>query len=139
MVTSGLVSAVEVVPFLVRTLTEIGCWFTSDRVRLLVNFIPRWLIIIAILGLYLRLYFIIHKAHTRFMSFDEDATGSFQMESSTSRVSLNVSSATDECEVGTPTLPTHSRIGRPSPLLKRASFTFQVFCRYTYRGRYLIR
>jgi hypothetical protein len=133
----------RVVPYLVRTLTEAGCWFTSDRVRLLVNFLPRWLIIIAILGLYLRLYFIIHKAHTRFMSFDEDATGSLQMESSTTRsaprVSLNVSSGTDGCEAGRPTLPTHSRIGRPSPVLKRVGVPFQIFSNHTYCSRYPIR
>lgn len=40
-----------------------GCWFTSDLTRLLVNFIPRWLIIISILAIYIRLYFVIYKAH----------------------------------------------------------------------------
>ncbi|KAF2202701.1 hypothetical protein GQ43DRAFT_413143 [Delitschia confertaspora ATCC 74209] len=48
------------------------CWFTSDRVRLLVNFLPRWLIIIAILALYVHLYRIIYKAHNGFMTFDQD-------------------------------------------------------------------
>ncbi|KAH6709241.1 G protein-coupled glucose receptor regulating Gpa2-domain-containing protein [Leptodontidium sp. MPI-SDFR-AT-0119] len=66
------------------------CWFTSDRVRLLVNFLPRWLIIIVILALYIRLYFIIRKAHSRFMSFDDegdDAIGSLQQtESDSSRL-----------------------------------------------------
>lgn len=49
-----------------------GCWFASDRVRLLVNFIPRWLIIVIILGLYWRLYRLIYKAHNRFMSFQDE-------------------------------------------------------------------
>lgn len=40
-----------------------GCWFTSDTTRLLVNFIQRWIIIVSILAIYVRLYFIIYKAH----------------------------------------------------------------------------
>ncbi|KAF2739834.1 hypothetical protein EJ04DRAFT_483211 [Polyplosphaeria fusca] len=52
------------------------CWFTSDKVRLLVNFLPRWLIIIIILALYARLYRIIYKAHSRFMSFNESTYNS---------------------------------------------------------------
>lgn len=108
-------------------LTRSGCWFVSDRVRLLVNFIPRWLIIITILALYLRLYFIIHKAHTRFISFDEDAVGSLQIDStgtrSTPGISLNLSSsAEDDCEGGARIPPRHTRIGRASPVLKRVSF-----------------
>lgn len=61
------------------------CWFVSDTVRLFVNFIPRWLIIIIILALYTRLYFIIYKSHSRFMSFSEDADESLP----TSSVSSN--------------------------------------------------
>ncbi|KAG4430336.1 hypothetical protein IFR05_014189 [Cadophora sp. M221] len=85
------------------------CWFTSDRVRLLVNFLPRWLIIIAILALYIRLYFIIRKAHTRFMSFDDerdDAIGSLrQTESDSSRLrSGNGSGNRSAC--GRDSLPT---------------------------------
>jgi hypothetical protein len=116
------------------------CWFTSDRVRLLVNFLPRWLIIIIILGLYLRLYFIIHKAHSRFMSFDEDATGSMQMSGSRNRnnardirVEVNISMTSskngsmgktsdvqsDDCERAVEVAPTHARIPRASPHLKR--------------------
>jgi len=108
------------------------CWFTSDTVRLLVNFIPRWLIIISILGLYLRLYFIIHKAHTRFMSFDEDGTGgSMQMTGSRVTPQLsrhgyspnpssnnNSSGRSDDCERGPVPPPVHARIGR-APHLKR--------------------
>jgi hypothetical protein len=99
----------------------LGCWFTSDRVRLLVNFIPRWLIIIAILGLYLRLYFIIHKAHNRFISFDDDTVGSLQASSSTPRngrrQTFNISSSAEgdnEAERSQ-----HTRIGRASPVLRR--------------------
>ena len=93
-----------------------GCWFTSDRTRLLVNFIPRWIIIITILALYIRLYFIIHKAHSRFMSFDEDAVGSLQTGSSVMNIS---SSAEEDCEHRGQANPRHTRIGRASPVLKR--------------------
>ncbi|KAF4635556.1 hypothetical protein G7Y89_g2542 [Cudoniella acicularis] len=110
------------------------CWFTSDRTRLLVNFIPRWLIILIILALYVRLYFIIHKAHNRFMSFDEDATGSLQTASSVirsaPRLSMNISSsADDDCERNgaAAAAPTHTRIGRASPVLKRISHQMMVY------------
>ncbi|KAH6675579.1 G protein-coupled glucose receptor regulating Gpa2-domain-containing protein [Halenospora varia] len=109
------------------------CWFTSDTVRLLVNFIPRWLIIISILGLYVRLYFIIHTAHNRFMSFDEDAVGSLRTGSSMTRsggprLSLNISSGPDDdCERVVQPAPTHTRIGRASPVLKRISYQMMVY------------
>lgn len=126
------------------------CWFTSDRTRLLVNFIPRWLIIITIIGLYLRLYFIIHKAHSRFMSFDEDATGSFQMSGHAShvrsapRVPINMnskgSSSNDsssnssrnelkspEADVEIVVAPTHNRIPKSSPHLKRISYQMMTY------------
>ncbi|OAA58719.1 Glucose receptor Git3 [Cordyceps fumosorosea ARSEF 2679] len=48
------------------------CWFTSDKTRLLVNFLPRWVIIVLMLLLYLRLHFIIHRAHDNFVSFNDD-------------------------------------------------------------------
>jgi hypothetical protein len=51
-----------------------GCWFTSDEVRLLVNFIPRWIIIIAVLAMYARLYLVLFKAH-KFMSSNEESSG----------------------------------------------------------------
>ncbi|EPS35428.1 hypothetical protein H072_11174 [Dactylellina haptotyla CBS 200.50] len=38
------------------------CWLTSDMNRLLVNFIPRWIIVIAIAIIYARLYMIVRKA-----------------------------------------------------------------------------
>ncbi|KAF3171765.1 hypothetical protein TWF788_009669 [Orbilia oligospora] len=38
------------------------CWLTSDLMRLLINFIPRWLIVIAIALIYIRLYMIVRKA-----------------------------------------------------------------------------
>ncbi|KAF5686332.1 G coupled receptor 1 [Fusarium denticulatum] len=44
------------------------CWFTSDEVRLLANFVPRWVIIITILSMYARLYFILRKSHKSFIS-----------------------------------------------------------------------
>lgn len=49
-----------------------GCWFTSDKTRLLVNFLPRWIIIGLMLLLYLRLHFIIHRAHDNFVSFNDE-------------------------------------------------------------------
>jgi hypothetical protein len=54
----------------VASLTNLtGCWFTSDKVRLLANFIPRWIIIAIILAMYARLYYILHRAHKSFLSF----------------------------------------------------------------------
>ncbi|KAI8649046.1 hypothetical protein NCS55_01478100 [Fusarium keratoplasticum] len=44
------------------------CWFTSDEIRLLVNFVPRWAIIFAILFMYGNLYYILHRAHKRTLS-----------------------------------------------------------------------
>ncbi|KAF3942021.1 hypothetical protein ABW19_dt0200045 [Dactylella cylindrospora] len=38
------------------------CWLTSDIMRLVVNFIPRWIIVIAIALIYTRLYMIVRKA-----------------------------------------------------------------------------
>ena len=45
---------------------NIGCWFPSDKTRLLVNFLPRWLIIFIILAMYLHLYILIYKTHHDF-------------------------------------------------------------------------
>jgi hypothetical protein len=39
------------------------CLFTSDKVRLLINYVPRWIIILTILFLYFRLYFLVHCVH----------------------------------------------------------------------------
>ncbi|EFW99437.1 hypothetical protein CMQ_7805 [Grosmannia clavigera kw1407] len=47
------------------------CWFTSDRVRLFANFIPRWLIIVIMLIMYARLYVVLFRAH-RFMSSSDE-------------------------------------------------------------------
>ncbi|KAK6510817.1 hypothetical protein TWF506_009912 [Arthrobotrys conoides] len=38
------------------------CWLTSDLMRLLINFIPRWIIVITIALIYIRLYMIVRKA-----------------------------------------------------------------------------
>ncbi|KAJ4353417.1 uncharacterized protein N0V89_005146 [Didymosphaeria variabile] len=80
--------------------SDIGawCWFGSDRTRLLVNFVPRWVIIVAMLGLYAHLYRIIHLAHEQFISFQDE---------SSSRGLAGISS---ETENGSST----RRIGRPS-------------------------
>ncbi|KAH7169694.1 G protein-coupled glucose receptor regulating Gpa2-domain-containing protein [Fusarium flagelliforme] len=50
------------------------CWFTSDKVRLLANFVPRWAIIITILAMYARLYFILRKSHKSFISLGNSAS-----------------------------------------------------------------
>ncbi|SPO01563.1 uncharacterized protein DNG_04236 [Cephalotrichum gorgonifer] len=42
------------------------CWFTSDKVRLLVNFVPRWIVIVAMLIMYSHLALVLHRAHGRF-------------------------------------------------------------------------
>ena len=110
--------------FLSKKLRYSGCWFTSDEVRLLVNFVPRWLIIITILGLYLRLYFILHKAHTRFTSFDDEVPRDQELitsdNTSAPNSSLNMSSsANDSCDQGGG--PTHIMIGGNLTVLKKVS------------------
>ncbi|KAF5697523.1 G coupled receptor 1 [Fusarium mundagurra] len=52
------------------------CWFTSDEVRLLANFVPRWVIIITILSMYARLYFILRKSHRSFISLGNSNSAS---------------------------------------------------------------
>lgn len=52
----------------------IGCWFTSDKVRLLANFVPRWVIILTILAMYSRLYFFLRRAHRSFLSFGDSSS-----------------------------------------------------------------
>jgi hypothetical protein len=51
-----------------------GCWFTSDEVRLLVNFVPRWIIIAIMLAMYIRLYLVLYRAHSPFSSSHESTT-----------------------------------------------------------------
>ncbi|KLU89282.1 hypothetical protein MAPG_08256 [Magnaporthiopsis poae ATCC 64411] len=38
------------------------CWFADDKARLFVNFVPRWIIILTILILYLRIYFVLSRS-----------------------------------------------------------------------------
>ncbi|OLN95939.1 G-protein coupled receptor 1-like protein 2 [Colletotrichum chlorophyti] len=47
------------------------CWFTSDKVRLLVNFIPRWVIIVTMFALYAYLSYVLYTAHVRLSSLQE--------------------------------------------------------------------
>ncbi|RAL04824.1 putative cAMP receptor-like protein [Aspergillus ibericus CBS 121593] len=49
------------------------CWFTSDRVRLLTNFIPRWMIIFIILCIYTRLCLFLYQSH-KSISSDHEVT-----------------------------------------------------------------
>ncbi|KAK3348821.1 hypothetical protein B0T25DRAFT_230094 [Lasiosphaeria hispida] len=51
------------------------CWFTSDEVRLLVNFVPRWTIIVIMFLMYARLYFILFRAHRRLVSLEASESG----------------------------------------------------------------
>jgi hypothetical protein len=46
------------------------CLFTSDEIRLLVNYVPRWIIIITILCLYIRLFRLIHNIRKESNSLD---------------------------------------------------------------------
>lgn len=101
---------------------KIGCWFTSDKLRLLINFIPRWLIVIAILALYARVYFVIHKVHTEVTSFD-DGDGSPRVgdrSGSNQAVSINMSrNVNEECQRDG-AVPSYVRRGRSeTPVLKR--------------------
>lgn len=106
-------------------LTQIGCWFTNDKTRLLVNFIPRWLIIVAILIIYTRLYFIVYNAHERFLSMDEEASGSRQSVGM-AKMSRNSALTCDQIEVEELQGPRHKRTSkvprsRSAPTLKRVS------------------
>ncbi|TQN72239.1 G-protein coupled receptor 1 [Colletotrichum shisoi] len=51
------------------------CWFKSDTVRLLVNFIPRWVIIVTMFALYAYLSYVLYKAHTRLSSVQDASPG----------------------------------------------------------------
>ncbi|KAF2679966.1 hypothetical protein K458DRAFT_393235 [Lentithecium fluviatile CBS 122367] len=101
--------------------SDIGawCWFGSDKVRLLVNFIPRWLIIIIILALYARLYRIIYMAHNRFMSFHDENSphanthSNPQLSSHTRTLNLDQHTLTPETE----SISSTRRIGCPSVTL----------------------
>jgi hypothetical protein len=94
----------------------IGCWFGSDKVRLLVNFVPRWLIIVVILVLYSRLYHIIYMAHNRFMSFHDENSphtntpSNPQLHSHNRTLNLDQHTLTPETE----SISSTRRIGRPS-------------------------
>ena len=110
--------------------------FTSDRVRLLANFIPRWLIIVVVLILYARLYRIIYKAHNRFMSFNDESsprhleTHSVEPEtesvSSTRRIgrpsaSMHITSKDVRVDVeeNGDSVPGPTHVRQPSPVLKK--------------------
>ena len=51
---------------------RIGCWFPSDRTRLLVNFIPRWIIVISCLFVYLHLFITIFRTQRQAASNAND-------------------------------------------------------------------
>lgn len=50
------------------------CWFASDRTRLLVNFIPRWIIVFIIVVLYIHLTYILFQIQKKLESTEEDTT-----------------------------------------------------------------
>lgn len=119
-------------------LTIVGCWFTSDRTRLLVNFLPRWIIIVLMLLLYARLHFVLHRAHNNFMSFDEEdpyGSGSHgnTLTSATPRVqSVNLvkmsDNASDQDRILPPTPPKpRPRRARGSSDLKRLSYQMMMY------------
>ncbi|KAL2815862.1 G protein-coupled glucose receptor regulating Gpa2-domain-containing protein [Aspergillus cavernicola] len=56
------------------------CWFTSDRTRLLVNFTPRWIIILIILALYTRLCIFLYRSHQSISSDYETSAGALPTE-----------------------------------------------------------
>ncbi|KAK7193442.1 hypothetical protein DPSP01_000005 [Paraphaeosphaeria sporulosa] len=110
------------------------CWFGSDKTRLLVNFVPRWVIIIAMLGLYVRLYRIIYRAHEQFISFQDESSShgipgiSSETGSSTRRIgrpstSMHITSKDGTIEVerhGTGAVTNgQTHLGRPSTVLKK--------------------
>ncbi|KAF2654376.1 hypothetical protein K491DRAFT_717196 [Lophiostoma macrostomum CBS 122681] len=117
------------------------CWFTSDKVRLLVNFVPRWIIILIVLGLYARLYFIIYKAHNRFMSFSNGNTPhSFEPEtesvSSTRRIghpalpmqlSLGMSAKETDIECVDPISNGQTHVRQPSRMLKKMAYQMMSY------------
>lgn len=122
-------------------LTRTGCWFTSDKVRLLVNFIPRWIIIITILVLYARLYHLIYTAHNRFMSFSDETTPrTVELEpetdsvSSTRRIghpSTNLNVATDVIDNKHPRRsvanPGRTHVRGPSTVLKKMAYQMMMY------------
>ncbi|KAL1607674.1 hypothetical protein SLS60_002609 [Paraconiothyrium brasiliense] len=110
----------------------IWCWFGSDKTRLLVNFVPRWVIIIAMLGLYIRLYRIIYRAHEQFISFQDesssrglpDISSEIENSSSTRRIgrpsaSMHVISKDGTIEVERHGTNRQTHAGRPSSVLKK--------------------
>ncbi|KAL2795419.1 G protein-coupled glucose receptor regulating Gpa2-domain-containing protein [Aspergillus keveii] len=56
------------------------CWFTSDRIRLLVNFTPRWAIIVIILALYTRLCIFLYRSHKSISSDYETSASALPTE-----------------------------------------------------------
>ncbi|KAK4138452.1 hypothetical protein BT67DRAFT_368437 [Trichocladium antarcticum] len=68
------------------------CWFTSDQVRLLVNFVPRWAIIVAMFVMYARLYFVLFRAHRYMVSLDAEQSGSLSWSGSRQPNTSQVSS-----------------------------------------------
>ncbi|KAK3991257.1 hypothetical protein QBC44DRAFT_323920 [Cladorrhinum sp. PSN332] len=73
-----LSSVLALIGLLVLGYGDIGawCWFTSDAVRLYVNFVQRWAIVAVMMLLYARLYYLLFRAHRHWRSFGEsDSTG----------------------------------------------------------------
>ncbi|KAK2778247.1 G-protein coupled receptor 1 [Colletotrichum kahawae] len=50
------------------------CWFESDRTRLLVNFVPRWVIIATMFVLYAYLYVVLYRAHNELSSVVDEVS-----------------------------------------------------------------
>ncbi|KAK0613574.1 hypothetical protein B0T14DRAFT_281781 [Immersiella caudata] len=69
------------------------CWFTSDEVRLLVNFVPRWAIIGIMFLMYARLYLVLFKAHRRLASLDASGSNNNPSGSGSRRLEGHLNSA----------------------------------------------
>jgi len=128
--------------------TGAWCWFTGDRARLLVNFIPRWVIVITICGLYIRLYLVIRKSRSRFTTLDEDTLRTDQSASSggkksskssrgsstilpltSSNVSTNVSSTetAGQSQSQLSGSTTYTRLSNTNPALRKISYQMMTY------------
>ncbi|KAH8596235.1 hypothetical protein B0O99DRAFT_686278 [Bisporella sp. PMI_857] len=94
--------------------------------RLFINYVPRWVIILTVLCLYLRLYFLIRDVHKETSSFGSDSgLPVYSAESSqVSKPPMEVSFAVDNT---VQTRPAPGIESRSSPGLKRTSFQMMTY------------
>jgi hypothetical protein len=119
---------------------SVGCWFPSDRTRLLVNFLPRWLIIFIILAMYLHLYILIYKtqhdsacANSEFDISNEDGaqySSSWTRSpgsASVSTTNTNTNGASGRNGQNSKRNSTNSSARRPSRTLKRIAYQMMTY------------